>query len=141
MPASEKPPHLMKGFNIQTAVLEPENFDRWLFADGLSEEGRQKRLDEILHARVEAAARTHRLSELQRAKLLHAGKGDIKRFFEAVEQGRHQFEIDRRNFNSGYRTLRNLDSLSQLYRDGPFGDGTLYAKMLRRIVSDSKAGP
>ena len=121
--------------------MEPENFDRWLFADERSgEEHRRRHLDDILRARIEAAARGHKLTDPQRAKLRIAGRGDIKRFFDQVEEKRSAFEADRRNINTGLAALRRLDSLSEIYRRGPFGDGSLFAKTLQKIDDDRKAG-
>ncbi len=134
-----QPAQPIRGFNIRTAVVEPENFDRWLFADERSEEERRRHLDDILLARIDAATRGHRLTDPQRAKLRIAGKGDIKRFFDQVEEKRSAFEINRRNVNAGLAALRRLDSLSEIYRRGPFGDGSLFAKTLQKIDDDRKA--
>jgi hypothetical protein len=129
----------IRHFNIRTAVVEPENFDRWLFADGRSEEARWRHLDDLLRARIEDAARAHTLTDPQRAKLRLAGKGDIKRFFDQVEEKRSAFETDRRTYKTGLAALRRLDPLSQIYRHGPFGHGSLYGKTLQKIVDDRKA--
>jgi hypothetical protein len=135
-----QPAQPIQHFNIGTAVVEPENFDRWLFADERSEEERWRHLDEILRARIEAAALGRKLTDPQRAKLRIAGKGDIKRFFDQVEEKRSAFETDRRNVNAGLAALQRLDPLSQFYRRGPFGDGSLFAKTLQKIDDDRKAG-
>jgi hypothetical protein len=45
--------------------------------------------------RIETAARKHKLTNSQRAKRRLAGKGDIKRFFDHVEHGRSEFELNR----------------------------------------------
>jgi hypothetical protein len=135
-----QPAQPIRGFNIRTAVVEPENFDRWLFADERSEEEHRRHLDDLLLARIEVLARRHKLTDPQRAKLRIAGKGDIKRFFDQVEEKRSAFETDRRNVNAGLAALRRLDSLSQIYRRGPFGDGSLFAKTFQKIDDDRKAG-
>jgi hypothetical protein len=126
--------------NIQTAVLERENFDNWLFADESTEEARSRHLDDILRARVEAAAREYRLTRPQRAKLRLAGKGDIKRFFDQVEERRNAFETERQSWKTGLAALRRLDPLVQIYHEGPFGDDSLFAKTLHRINDDAKSG-
>jgi hypothetical protein len=80
------------------------------------------------------------LTEADRAKLRVAGRGDIKRFFDQVEDRRRDFEVDRRPFKTGLVALRRLEPLSRLYQDGPFGDSSLFAKTLRKINDDRKAG-
>jgi hypothetical protein len=126
--------------DLNTAVVDRENFDRWVFVDGRSEPERRKYLEEILRSKVELAAVLHDLNATQRAKLRLAGRGDIKRFFDQVEDRRNAFEIERRTFKTGYPALQRLVSLSQVYQEGPFDDGSLFAKTLHKIDADRKAG-
>jgi len=126
--------------NLGTAVVERDNFDRWLFGQELSERARQEYLKGILDAKINLAARAQELTDPQRAKLRLAGRGDIKRFFDEVQKRRDDFEIHRMNFNTGLRALQRLDALSTRYREGPFGDGSLFAKTLNRINNDRTAG-
>jgi hypothetical protein len=134
-PQPVRPP---RGFNIRRMVLVRENFDRWLFADGGYHTAHQRYLDDLLRAKVETAARKHGLTELQRAKLQLAGRGDIKRFFDEVQEKRQRFEEDRQDFNAGLAALRRLDPLTRVYQEGPFGDGSLFAKTLRKIKEEKK---
>jgi hypothetical protein len=125
--------------NINTAVVGRENFDRWLFGEP-SEGGPERHLNEILLTRVRAAARAHELTDAQRAKLHLAGRGDIKRFFDQVEDRRRGFEKDRQRFQTGFAALRGLDDLSRIYEGGPFDGGSLFAKTLQKIMDDRRAG-
>jgi hypothetical protein len=127
-------------FNLNTMVVERENFDRWLFADERTEGERWTHLDEILEAKVGVAGKEHKLTDRQRAKLKLAGRGDIKRFFDRVEENRIDFEVQRQTYRTGRAALLRLDPLLQVYREGPFGDGSLFAKTLRRINDDQKDG-
>jgi hypothetical protein len=127
-------------FNILTSVVDPENFDRWLFADDQSEADRHRHLDDILRSKVDAAIMAHKLTDSQRTRLRLAGRGDIKRFFDQVEDRRRDFENDRHSFRAGLAALQRLDPLTKVYREGPFGDGSLFAKTLSKINDDQKAG-
>jgi hypothetical protein len=127
--------------NINAAEVEGENFERWLFPDEHTEEARQTHLDDILRAKIENAYREQNLTGPQRAKLRLAGRGDIKRFFDQVQDERNAFEIERKTVHAGLAALRRLDPLVQIYQEGPFGDGSLFAKTLHRINVDQKAGP
>jgi hypothetical protein len=126
--------------DIQNAVLEPESFDRWLFGDEASGRAPQRHLEDLLRIKIESVAARRRMTGAQREKLRLAGRGDIKRFFDQVEGRRKDFEKERRSFRSGLAALRRLDAMAPLYHDGPFGDGSLFAKMLRRIEEEWKAG-
>ena len=125
-------------FNILLSVLEPENFDRWLFGEEQSEADRHRHLDGILRSKLNTATKTHNMTDSQRAKLRLAGRGDIKRFFDQVEDRRPDFERDRHNFRAGFATLQRLNPLAQVYQEGPFGDGSLFAKTLAMINSEQK---
>jgi hypothetical protein len=122
--------------DMKAAVLERENLDRWIFGVRIPEAERFNHLDDRLFVKVQAASRIHKLTESQRAKLRVAGKGDIKRFLDQVEDERASFEIDRMSLKTGLAALRRLKPLSDVYDKGPFGDGSLFAKTLRRIKDD-----
>ncbi len=126
--------------DLNNAMLERENFDRWLFPHDQSQYARDEHLKELLDAKIDLAALTHTLTGPQRAKLRLAGRGDIKRFFDEVQMRRDEFEIDRKTFNTGLAALRRLDDLSPTYRVGPFGAGSLFAKTLHKINNDRKTG-
>jgi hypothetical protein len=138
----EPPAPPIRRININAAVVDRENFDRWLFADERTQKERWRHLEEILDAKILLADLEPKLTLTveQRAKLRVAGRGDIKRFFDQVEDRRREFEMDRQNFKNGLAALRRLDSLSRVYQAGPFGDGSLFAKTLHRISDDQKAG-
>jgi hypothetical protein len=133
-----EPPQRPMRLNLNTAVVEPVNFDRWLFEDAGFEMPPQQHLDEVLRARLDAAAREYDLTTAQRLKLQLAGKGDIKHFFDQVEERRREFEEARRDYVAGMKILKGLNDLSPIYTDGPFGVDSLFAKTLRRIREDQK---
>ena len=137
----DEPPDAPRGVrvNIRMSVVKPENFDRWLFADEHSEADRQRHLEEILLTKLKSAMLAHHLTESQSAKLRLAGRGDIKRFFDQFEDTRREFEEHRHSFRNGLAALNFLGPLMQVYRDGPFGDRSLFAKTLSKINDDQKA--
>jgi hypothetical protein len=126
-------------FHIMTSVVDAENFDRWLFADEQFEADRYRHLNDLLRSKANAAAMEHKLTDSQLARLRLAGRGDIKRYFDQVEDRRRDFEKDRHNFRTGFAALQRLEPLMQVYREGPFGDGSLFAKTLYKINDDQKA--
>ena len=126
-------------FNLNMAMLVSDNFDRWLFPHEQSESARQEHLRNVLDARIVVVAQANKLTDHERAKLRLAGRGDIKRFFDEVQKRKDQFEIDRKSFNTGLATLRRLDELSPIYRDGPFGPDSLFVKTLHKIRNDRQA--
>jgi hypothetical protein len=139
LPAARRPMRLDIN-TINTAWLAADNFDRWLFADSrLPKEVQQRWLEHVLQRKIEVTAWEQKLSVPQQAKLRLAGRGDIKRFFDEVEDRRSDFEKDRRNYKSGLAALRRLEPLELTYLGGPFNDGSLFAKTLGKITADSMA--
>jgi hypothetical protein len=124
---------------LTTAVVCRENFDRWVFDDMAPDKERWTHLDKLLSVRINDAARTHKLTDRQQAKLRLAGKGDIKRFFDQVEDARNDFELNRVGFKNGLAALRRLKPLSKVYDLGPFDDGSLFVKTLHKIDNDQAA--
>jgi hypothetical protein len=127
-------------FDFNVAVLERENFDRWIFGDGTDEERRRIKLQSMLTEKIERATKDHDLKPAQVRKLRLAGSGDVKRFFDRVEEWRLEFEVARKNFNAGRLVLRDLEPLSTEFQNGPFGEDSFFAKTLKKIEDDAKAG-
>ena len=81
-------------------VIDAEDFDRWIYASDTPGD-RRRALHWRLELRILSVSHEYELSEAQKEKLRLAGKGDIKRFLEQVEQRRTEFEEKRRVFREG----------------------------------------
>jgi hypothetical protein len=127
-------------FDRQNSPIASENFDLWLFGRGSNEKARRKKLDILLGALAENAAWRDRLSDQERVKLVLAGKGDIKRLFDRVGAERLDFEEVRADFAKGREALLRIKLVSVEMEAGPFGDGSLFAKMLAKIEKDKESG-
>ncbi len=93
------------------------------------------RLDQALHFKVEDVARECRLSEPQKSKLLLAGRGDIKRLVDRIYRERKQFEAsDAGPFDLAVRQnlMTVARSLQESVNTGPFGGGSIFARVLGR---------
>jgi len=135
-PGFIQPP--VRKLNLNAAILKSENFDRVLFGEETETE-RRSHLNALLMLTLGEAVKSGHLTFPERQKLLLAGRGDIKRFFDLVEDRRREFEQSRRNFQTGFTNLRRLADVTRLYQDGPFGEGSLFAKTLRKIEAERKA--
>jgi hypothetical protein len=129
----------IKVLNLTTAVVARENFERRVFGDREPKRERWNHLEDLLFSKIQAADQKHKLTDPQRAKLQLAGRGDIKRFFDRVEDGRAEFELNRVGFKNGIAALQRLKPLADGYYQGPFGYGSLFAKTLRRINHEQNA--
>jgi hypothetical protein len=116
-------------------VLNDAQFDQWVFGDPGNSRGGRSRLDSLLSLQVDEVGRTCHVSDLDRKKLLLAGRGDIKRFFDLVEEKRRKFDKVKTDQNKVGEIYRELLPLQLALNSGLFGDGSLYAKTLKRILS------
>jgi hypothetical protein len=115
-------------------------FAHWVFGMEDSRDAR-RRLKEVLASRVNEAGTTYRITPAQRRKLELAGKGDIQRFFDNVAAKRE--ELDRLGTDE-HKTRRfvltELIPLRGKIRQGPFGEGSLFAKTLNKMLNDGQLG-
>ncbi|MGA8347937.1 MAG: hypothetical protein WB773_08945 [Isosphaeraceae bacterium] len=129
------------------AVLQPaqavfmmtdDQFDQWVFGGPRNSRAGSSKLDSLLTLQVDDVARMGILSEAQKKKLLLAGRGDIKRFFDKVEEKRKKFakvKNDQTKFNEIYQELVPLQAA---LNSGLFGDGSIYSKTIRRVLSEEE---
>jgi hypothetical protein len=119
-------------------VVAAPTFDRYILHSTGARDSRVH-LESILTRRIESIDRQRRLTPGQKTKLLLAGRGDIKRLFDRVEDERKQFEPLRTDFGGCLRFLHELQPLWNTMRQGPFDDGSLFGKTLKKIEEDAAA--
>jgi hypothetical protein len=120
------------------------SYERVIFGGrGESAAGVRLWLDALLLRKVDTVDRFSRLTELQKQKLHLAGRGDIKRFFDSVEEQRRlilmidENALDRKRIDEITQAARQLRHVLDL---GPFEEGSLFAKAVRRTLSPQQAG-
>ena len=126
--------------NFREMALSKENFDRWVFDETNTEKARRDHLHSLLSGKIVLLEIRRGLNPEQSEKLRLAGSGDIKRFFDRVEESRREFEAVRKDFNAGRLALNRLEPLASEYQVGPFGPDSFLEKTLRKIETDAR-GP
>src|SRR5258707_11945120 len=94
-------------------VMADENFEQWIFREFQNAAGARGRLDSLLMLNIESVAQVCGLSEAQRQKLWLAGRGDIKRFFDSVDELRRKFQsvkTDQNRLQVLFREVQPLHS-------------------------------
>jgi hypothetical protein len=114
--------------------LKKECFDLWMYGD-LAVEKRTVWLLAALSAKV-VSVRDRGLSAAEEEKLILAGRGDIKHFFDRVEAQRPGFEAVRKDLVEGQAFLQTIQPLSIEFQLGLFDFGSLFSKTLRKIERD-----
>ena len=80
--------------NMNGFIINDAQFDQWVFGNmGVANAGvARNKLDSLLTLNVDDLERTCGLTPVQKKKLLLAGRGDIKRFFDRIEDMRKKFD-------------------------------------------------
>ena len=135
-------------------LIDEANFDRWVFQGnarvvvvrghgGVAENGvaatARVQLDSQLKVRLDELVRDCHLNEAQQRKLALAGRGDIKRFFDQVEEVRKKFLAVRNDQNRLNQVWQEISPLQQQFSTGLFGEQSLFAKVLRTTLKIGRA--
>jgi hypothetical protein len=120
----------------RAAVFNEAQFDQWLFGNlGTVNAGvARNKLDALLTLSVEDLGRTCGLEPLQKKKLLLAGRGDIKRYFDRVEETRKKFQSVKNNQNQLGLMWQDIQVLQTAFQ-GIFDEGSIFAKSLKSTLS------
>jgi hypothetical protein len=122
---------------VQQFVMADENFDQWIFGARNAATGRS-RLDSLLALQIEDVDRTCGLTESQKKKLLLAGRGDLKRFFDRIEDKRKKFQLVKNDQNKVNEVIQEIQPLQLTLNSGPFGEGSIFFKTLEKTLDEEQ---
>src|SRR5262245_41675135 len=74
-------------------AFNDENFNQWIFQSFGNAQNARKRMEAMLAVQTDEVVRACALSNAQKEKVQLAGRGDIKRFFDRVEESRKKFQL------------------------------------------------
>jgi hypothetical protein len=112
-----------------------EQVDQWVFGRFGGSGGARTRLDSSLALRLEDLSRTCGITDTQKKKLKLAGRGDIKRFFDRVEEVKRKFQtLNDPNAN----IWQEIQPLQVEVNAGLFGDDSLYTKTIRNTLTEDQ---
>lgn len=137
----EAKPAVVNRFN--GFVANDVQFDQWVFGNmgmGNAAAARTK-LDSLLTLNVEDVDRTCGLTPVQKKKLLLAGRGDIKRFFDKVDEVRKKFTKDKNfNFQNQFQQVwQEIQPLQTTFNAGLFGADSIYGKAIHATLTPEQA--
>jgi hypothetical protein len=120
--------------------MSDDQFDQWVFGGPMnSGAARRNKLESLLTLQVDDVGRVCKLSELQRRKLILAGKGDIKRFLDKVDEKRKKFEKVKSDQNKVGEIYQELQPLQVTLNSGLFNEGSIFAKTLKTSLASEQA--
>jgi len=117
-----------------------ENFDRWVFGQWRTPQAAGKQLLAQLTLQVEAVDRICHLTAAQREKLLLAGRVDIWRFFDRVEEVRKLFLEARHDQQQINQLWQHIQPIQQQLQAGLFQSHSLLHKCIHRTLNPSQTG-
>jgi hypothetical protein len=97
----------------------------------------RNKLDSALALRIDDVGRICGLTEAQRKKLQLAGHGDIKRFFDRVEETKRKFQAVQNN--QFHNIWQEIQPLQTELNSGLFGDDSFFAKTVKRTLNEEQA--
>jgi hypothetical protein len=109
-----------------------EQVDQWIFGRFGGSGGARNKLDSSLKLRIEDLDRTCHVTDLQKKKLLLAGRGDIKRFFDKIEEVKRKFQNGQNDFN--VNIWQDVQPLQVELNTGLFGDDSIYMKTISKTL-------
>lgn len=117
-------------------------FDNWIFQTAGRDEAQcRKGLEKKIELQFVRIEQSTPLTESQKDSLRLAGQGDIKRFFDRVNQAREKFlRMEQKDNNLHINEAYQLASpLQQELSMGIFGKDSLMAKATRHVMTDDQA--
>ena len=122
----------------QQFMVADENFDQWVFGGRGTSAVIRKRIDSQLILHVEEIERTCGISESQKKKLQLAGRGDIKRLFDRVEELRKKFQLVKNDQNKFNQFWQDVQPFQLVFNQGSFGPGSFFSKTLKTTLTSEQ---
>jgi hypothetical protein len=120
------------------AILQQQpNFDQvdnWVFGRFGGSAVARTRFDAALALRIDDLERACDVTDAQKKKLKLAGRGDIKRVFDRVEELKRTFRITQNQPN--INLWQEIQPLQVEVNAGLFGDASLFQKTIKKTLSD-----
>ncbi len=109
-----------------------QQVDQWVFGRFGGSGGAHNKLDSSLKLRIEDLDRSCHITDLQKKKLLLAGRGDIKRFFDNIEDLKRKFQNGQNDPSANI--WQDVQPLQVELNTGLFGNGSIYRKTIPKTL-------
>jgi hypothetical protein len=129
-PAAPAPPQAV-------FMLNDAQFDQWVFGNlgGGNAATARTKLNSLLTLHVEDLDRSCGLSPVQKKKLELAGRGDIKRFFDRVDEMRKKFDKVKNDQNAFGMIWQEIQPLQAAMNSGLFDESSIFTKAVKATLT------
>jgi hypothetical protein len=125
--------------NVQDVAA---SIDAWVFEiNGAPGQRPETRLELLLRKRVQEVTHAATISVVQEQKLSLAGRGDIRRFIERVDAIKARYPSDDPRPHAWNDIAQEVEPLQSEVRHGLFGNHSLFAKTLTKMLNPEDAEP
>jgi hypothetical protein len=124
---------------VRTFLIPDQTFDNIVFGNTRGATGAQQRFKTLLEMEIDAVHRACDLSDPQKSKLLLAGQGDIKRYFDKVDEKRRKFQEVKTDMNKFAELQQELQPLRAEMSASIFGANSIFAKTVPKTLSADQA--
>ncbi len=120
---------------VRQAQFNPEQVDQWVFSRWGGAQGARTRMEANLELRIDDLERGCEISEIQKKKLKLAGLGDIKRYYDRVEELKRKYSSRASRPNQNNNIWQELQPLQIELNSGLFGDDSIFAKTVKNTLT------
>ncbi|AGA27737.1 hypothetical protein [Singulisphaera acidiphila] len=122
----------------QPFMIAEANFDHVVFGNARNSATALARLETLVKLKIDEVDQVARLTDAQKKKLELASRGDIKRFFDQVEEKRKAFQLVRNDQQKYAAFYQQLNPLRQAFSQGLFGEDSIFTKTLKKSLDEGQ---
>jgi hypothetical protein len=127
---------LMPAQVVRVPQFNADQVDQWIFSRWGGVEGARTRLDANLGLRIDDLDRACAITEFQKKKLRLAGLGDIKRYYDRVEDLKRKYSsgANQPNLNNNNNIWQEMQPLQIELNNGLFGADSIFVKTVKSTL-------
>jgi hypothetical protein len=114
-----------------------EQFEQWVFNRMGGAGIARNRLSAALELHIDEINRVCGINDLQKKKLLLAGRGDIKRFFDRVEEAKRRYVLVANDQN--HNIWEDIQPLQSALNAGIFVEDSIFAKTVNKTLNEEQS--
>ena len=132
------PPPVMQVQVGRVAQFNPEQVDQWIFSRWGGAASAKIRLEANLELRIDDIDRACAVTELQKKKLRLAGMGDIKRYYDRVEDLKRKYTAGAGSGQVNNNIWQEMQPIQLELGAGLFGDASIFVKTIKSTLDSDQ---
>ncbi len=119
--------------------MTDQQFNIWVFGNLPDSKGARSKLESQLLTQLDDLDRICDLTDDQRLKLELAASGDMKHFFDRIDEKRRKYSAKTYDQNKISEIFQELQPLQQIYNNGLFARDSLFQKTILRTLDTGQS--